>query len=139
MANQNPNFTVGVRSADHSANQSMQLGGAWRRFFSLNRPLYAGLVILGLLSVAAGCVSKIPVDEYAIARAAMDGARESEAPRYAPALWYKAEQAYREGEIFFRERVYDQAFKRFGQARAWAEQAENAARLTRYEAGDLAP
>lgn len=135
MANQNPDFTVRVRSA----NQSMQLSGAWRRFFCLKRSLSVGLLGFGLLVLFSGCVSKIPVDEYTIARAAMDGARESEAPRYAPALWYKAEQAYREGEIFFRERVYDEALKRFTQARTWAEQAENAARLSRFESGDLAP
>jgi hypothetical protein len=35
----------------------------------------------------------------------------------APALWYKAEQAYREGETFFRERAYGDALKRFAQAR----------------------
>lgn len=86
-----------------------------------------------------GCVSMIPVDEYTIARAAMDGARDSEAPRFAPALWYKAEQAYREGETFFRERSYEQAQSRFNQARTFAEQAENAARLSRFESGDLAP
>ncbi len=81
----------------------------------------------------------IPVDEYAIARAAMDGAKESEAPRFAPALWYKAESAYREGETFFKERSFEEAAKRFSQARALAEQAENAARLSRFESGDLAP
>lgn len=86
-----------------------------------------------------GCVSNIPVDDYTIARAAMDGARESEAPRFAPALWYRAEQAFREGESFFKERDYPKAEKRFTQARALAEQAENAARLSRFEAGDLAP
>ncbi|CAN5545988.1 hypothetical protein BH10BDE1_BH10BDE1_31810 [soil metagenome] len=81
----------------------------------------------------------IPVDEYTIARAAMDGARESEAPRFAPALWYKAEQAFREGETFFRDRDYSGASKRFSSARTLAEQAENAARLSRFESGDLAP
>jgi hypothetical protein len=94
---------------------------------------------LGLGSGVVSCVSLIPVDEYTIARAAMDGAKESEAPRFAPALWYKAEQAYREGETFFRERAYNDALKRFSQARTLAEQAENAARLSRFESGDLAP
>lgn len=98
------------------------------------RLLFASAVL-----ICAGCVSKIPVDEYTIARAAMDGARESEAPRFAPALWYKAEQAFREGETFFRERDYSQATRRFDQARVLAEQAENAARLSRFESGDLAP
>ncbi len=92
-----------------------------------------------VLVMTAGCVSMIPVDEYTIARAAMEGARESEAPRFAPALWYKAEQAFREGEAYFRDRAYSDASKRFEQARALAEQAENAARLSRFESGDLAP
>lgn len=96
-------------------------------------------LIASALVVTAGCVSMIPVDEYTIARAAMDGARESEAPRFAPALWYKAEQAFREGEAYFRNRAYSDASDRFVQARALAEQAENAARLSRFESGDLAP
>ncbi len=91
------------------------------------------------LFASVGCVSMIPVDEYTIARAAMEGARESEAPRFAPALWYKAEQAFREGEAYFRDRAYSDAATRFTQARSLAEQAENAARLSRFESGDLAP
>jgi len=124
-------------------NQLVNQSGARRRFFSSpRRTLFHALFVVvaaWMLALSAGCVSVIPVDEYTIARAAMEGARESEAPRYAPALWYKAEQAYREGETFFRERAYDEALKRFVQARSWAEQAENAARLSRFEAGDLAP
>lgn len=130
MANQNPSFQT---------NQS----GVKRRFFSYQSASLLNYVFLAvvawLFALSIGCVSLIPVDEYTIARAAMEGARESEAPRYAPALWYKAEQAYREGETFFRERAYDEALKRFVQARTWAEQAENAARLSRFESGDLAP
>jgi hypothetical protein len=103
------------------------------------RVLLTSAVLCVSFAVFAGCVSLIPVDEYTIARAAMDGAKESEAPRFAPALWYKAEQAYREGETFFRERAYSDATKRFAAARTLAEQAENAARLSRFESGDLAP
>lgn len=69
----------------------------------------------------------------------MDGARDAEAARYAQALWYKAEQAYREGEALYKERDYSQAGDRFIQARSFAEQAENAARIARFESGDLAP
>lgn len=106
---------------------------------SFRNQIIATTLVLGLGGGVVSCVSIIPVDEYAIARAAMDGAKESEAPRFAPALWYKAEQAYREGETFFRERAYDQALNRFIQTRTLAEQAENAARLSRFESGDLAP
>lgn len=97
------------------------------------------IFLTAALALGVGCISFIPVDDYTIARAAMDGARESEAPRFAPALWYRAEQAFREGETFFRERDYENSAKRFSQARTLAEQAENAARLSRFESGDLAP
>lgn len=96
-------------------------------------------LVLGLALLGAGCVSMIPIDEYTIARAALDSAKESEAPRYAPALWYKAEQAYREGESLFKERKYEEALTRLTVARQLAEQAENAARVSRYESGDMAP
>ena len=92
-----------------------------------------------VLTTTAGCVSVLPIDEYAVARAALDAAKESEAPRYAPALWYKAEQAYREGEVLYSDRHFEDALVRFNQARALSEQAENAARVSRFEAGDLAP
>lgn len=92
-----------------------------------------------VLMTTAGCVSVLPIDEYAVARAALDAAKESEAPRYAPALWYKAEQAYREGEVLYSDRHFEDALVRFNQARALSEQAENAARVSRFEAGDLAP
>lgn len=110
--------------------------GGLGRFFLL--PGICGLSCACLIFFA-GCVSVIPVDEYSIARSAIEGAQEAEAARYAPALWYKAEQAYREGQSFFKNRDYDTALKRFSQARVWAEQAENSARLARFEAGDLGP
>jgi hypothetical protein len=124
--------------ADHY-DLKAKFGGAFCRRFSMKKKWFKNSIAWSLLALCFGCVSKIPVDEYTIARAAIDGARESEAPRYAPALWYKAEQAYREGETLFRERVYPEALKRFNQARTWAEQAENTARLSRFESGDLAP
>lgn len=92
-----------------------------------------------VLAAAAGCVSVLPVDEYTIARASLEAAKESEAPRYAPALWYKAEQAYREGEAHYRDRHFSDARARFNQARSFSEQAENASRILRFEAGDLGP
>ena len=47
----------------------------------------SGAFSLGVIVSLSGCVSMIPVDEYTIARAALEAAKESEAPRYAPSLW----------------------------------------------------
>ncbi len=86
-----------------------------------------------------GCVTYLPLDEYNIARAAMEGARDKEAMKFAPNLWFKAEQAYREGEASYRDRRYDKARVMFEQARKLAEEAENAAHLSRFESGEIAP
>ena len=95
---------------------------------------------LGLLSLTlSGCVTYIPVEEYTIARAAVDSAKDAEAPRYVPALWFNAEQAYHEGEKAFRDRSYGEAQSKFENAKTFAEQAENAARLNRHQSGDVVP
>lgn len=87
---------------------------------------------------AAGCVTH-PIDEYNLARAAFEAARDADATRYAPALWFKAEQSYREGQRLYKNRSYDAAKAVFQNARTYAEQAENAARLERHKSGDFIP
>ncbi len=93
-------------------------------------------VLAMIAAVSVSCISVVPVNEYNLARTAMDSARESEAARFAPALWYKAELAYREGEALFRERDYGAARLRFEASRVFAEQSESAARVGRVEAGE---
>ncbi|MEK7357672.1 MAG: hypothetical protein AAB250_14570 [Bdellovibrionota bacterium] len=87
----------------------------------------------------SGCVTYIPVEEYTMARAAHEAARDADALRYAPSLWYNAEQAYREGTKSFKDRSYSSAKYSFEQAKIFAEQAENAARVARAGAGDVVP
>ncbi len=106
------------------------------RFF-MESSLRAGFLILVVLGVSAGCVTSVPVDDYVLARAAYDSAKDAEALRYAPALWYDAEQAYREGQRAYKERRYDEAKADFNDARVAAEKAENAARVARHTAGDI--
>jgi hypothetical protein len=100
------------------------------------RQVWPMLLSVGLVS---GCVTYMPVDEYSIARAAYDAARDADSARYAPALWFNTEQAYREGQKLFKERDYISARARFVQAKLFAEQAENAARLARHQSGDVVP
>lgn len=99
------------------------------------------LIALGLaLFFFSACVTvSIPVEEYNLARAAIDAARESDSPRYSPGLWYKAEQAYRDAERLFRERRYSEAKKLFVEAKYLGEKAENAAKLVRFQQGDEDP
>ncbi|MCM2282387.1 MAG: DUF4398 domain-containing protein [Bdellovibrionaceae bacterium] len=90
--------------------------------------------------VASGCVTvTIPVDEYNLARAAVDAARQAEAPRFAPGQWHKAEEAFKQGQRLYQERDYKTAQKLFIEAKASAERAENSARVTRFQSGETAP
>lgn len=92
------------------------------------------------LGILPGCITVyIPNDEYNLARAAVEAAKETEAARYAPGLWYKAEQAYKEAERLYKERDYGVAKSRFVEAKSFAEKAENAARIARFQSGETAP
>ncbi len=104
---------------------------------SLARCLLA-VAAAGLLTV--GCVTvQIPVDEYNLARTAMDAARDAESARYAPGLWYKAEEAYKQAQRLYKERHYKESQKLFNEAKIQAERAENAARVTRFQSGETVP
>lgn len=108
-----------------------------RKAQTMKGSLTAGLLFLGLVLGLSGCVTSVPVEDYTLARAAYEAAKEAEALRYAPALWYNAEQAYRLGQRAYRERHYDEAEHQFKEAKLAAEKAENAARIARQNAGDL--
>lgn len=97
----------------------------------------SGIIALCAALLLVGCVTYIPVDEYNLARAAYEAARDADAPRYAPALWFNAEQAYRDGQKAYKERRYGEARDHFEDARDYAEKAENAARLARHQSGDI--
>lgn len=97
------------------------------------------LLVAFVLFSLTGCVTHVPVDEYTLARAAYESAKDADAVRYAPSLWYSAEQAYREGQRAYKDRRYEKATEAFLEAKEFAEKAENAARLARHQSGDILP
>jgi hypothetical protein len=78
-----------------------------------------------------------PVEEYAIARAAIEAAKSVQAPRHSPGFWHQAEEAYRKGRALYSERDWSGAKGEFLKARFAAEKAENSARLIRQKSGDV--
>lgn len=119
---------------------ALLLGGryvrsAFKRAFVVGS--FSGAVASAL--ALSGCVTYIPVEEYTLARAAYDSARDAEAARFAQAMWFNAEQNYREGQKAFRDRNYGEAKSRFVEAQKFAEQAENAARVARHQSGQVVP
>jgi len=95
-------------------------------------------VLLVLLMFLVSCQTvPMPIEDYAIARAALEAARSVQAPRHSPGHWHQAENAYRQGQIFYREQDWEQAKESFLKARISAEKAENSARLIRQKTGEV--
>lgn len=96
-------------------------------------------VFLLISSLTAGCVTYMPVDEWTMARAAYDAAKDADSARYVPSIWFNAEQTYREAQKAFRDRRYSSAKTLFVESKKLCEQAENAARLARQQSGEVVP
>jgi hypothetical protein len=101
------------------------------RFTRLINGILIFSAILGCQTVPA------PVEDYSLARAAIDAARVVQAARHSPGYWHQAEEAYRKGRIYFDDRDYQKAKEQFVRARFAAEKAENSARLIRQKTGDV--
>ncbi len=86
----------------------------------------------------AGCqTAPAPIDDYSLARSAMESARAVQAARHSPGFWHQADEAYRKARILYRDREFMQAKQEFIKARVAAEKAENSARVIRQKSGDI--
>ncbi len=93
-------------------------------------------ITLMMLTLSCQSAPK-PVEEYTLARAAIDAARAVQAPRHSPGYWHQADEAYRQGRLLYKDRDYAKAREAFVKARLAAEKAENSARLIRQKTGDV--
>lgn len=99
-----------------------------------------GFVVLTMtiLTLLLGCQTvPQPIEEYTLARAAIEAARAVQAPRHSPGYWHQADEAYRQGRLFYKDRDFARAREAFVKARIAAERAENSARLIRQKTGDV--
>jgi hypothetical protein len=93
---------------------------------------------MGSTLVLASCtLPPPPVEDYVLARAAIDAAKAVDAGRYSAGYFHKAEVMYRKAQSLYDDRDYDQAHEAFLLARDYAERAENSARLIRFKNGDV--
>lgn len=77
-----------------------------------------------------------PLEEWVLARAAVDAAKLVQAAKYSPGYWHQAEESYKKARILYKEENYDDAKSEFIIARKAAERAENSARLKRFQSGE---
>lgn len=80
-----------------------------------------------------------PYEEYSLARTAVKAAQDADSARFATGIWNKAEENYRAGQKAYRESDFDTAKKHFQAAIQFAEKAENATRLKKFQTGDSFP
>jgi len=104
----------------------------------LQTRLFSRLLFLtGILSFTACVVAPVPIEDYALARAALAAAKAVDAAKYSPGHFHKAETAYKRAENLLQTKETDEAQLEFINARQWAEKAENSARLIRFKNGEV--
>lgn len=102
-----------------------------------NKLLIPSLTLVSLVFLA-GCVSApAPIEEYALARAAIEAARSVESARYSAGYWHQADEAYRRAIGLFKNQDFAEAREQFIRAKVAAEKAENSARLIRQKNGEV--
>lgn len=93
------------------------------------------VIMLGFLSACV--IAPQPIEDYTLARVAVDAARSVEGARHSPGYFHQAEESYRKALQYFEDREYEKAKIEFRRARAAAERAENSARLIRARSGEV--
>lgn len=96
-------------------------------------------VVVGLFFILAlGCVNKeVPNTEYLLAESAYQSAVESDASRYAPNLYHKAERYFKRAIELYEDRRFEKAGQFFYKARGFAERAEDVARFKQFKSGEF--
>jgi hypothetical protein len=94
---------------------------------------------LALIFLAlSGCVTQTkPIDEFVLARAALEAAKQVEAAKYSPGFWYQAEESYKKAQELYENREYNLARDLFLKSKSAAEKAENSSRLIRQKNGEV--
>lgn len=80
-----------------------------------------------------------PYEDYVIARAAVRAAQDVDSARFSTGLWNRAEESYRSGAKAFKDADFKDAKVHFQRAIEYAERAENATRLKKFQSGDSFP
>jgi hypothetical protein len=96
------------------------------------------LIFSGPFLLLVSCVStSLPMDEWVLARSAIDAAKLVESSKHSPGNWSVAEDSYQKAELLIENKEYEAAKKLLIKARVAAEKAENSARFKRLKLGEV--
>ncbi len=91
------------------------------------------------LKFLVACAGPQPIEEMALARAALDAAKDSGAPTVSPGFWHTAEDDFRKANVAMKNNDNYGAKDLFVECRELAEKAENATRLKKFKSGESFP
>lgn len=98
------------------------------------------ILLLFCLGLSACVIAPpAPYEEYVLARAAVRSAQEVDSARFSTGLYNRAEESYRNGAKSFKDADFKEAKQFFKRAIEYAERAENATRLKKFQSGDSFP
>ena len=80
-----------------------------------------------------------PIEEWNLARVAYSAAQDSDAKRYAPRVYIRAQGYLRKAERAYRERYYEKSTEYFRKSRYYSERAENISRVKMLMQGGMGP
>ena len=90
-----------------------------------------------VISITGCATGSPPIEEYTLARSALDSARAVDSARHSSGYYHQAEELFRKAKLLYEEREFDEARQYFINARVSAERAENSARLIRFKNGEV--
>lgn len=93
--------------------------------------LVGGVLLAGCQTIPA------PIEDYALARAAMNSAKEVDAARLSSGYYHRAMESYSRAEVLYNERNFEEARKLFIRSRVDFERAENSAQAQRKKSGEV--
>lgn len=99
--------------------------------------LLAVTVGMVVITTSMGCAGPKPYEDYSLAYTALKSAKTSEASRYSPGYWSRAERLYREAQQAYKENSNEKAKKLFRQSVLYSEKAENVTRLKKFQTGGV--
>lgn len=86
----------------------------------------------------SGCATVVlPIQEYSLAKTALDAAEKNDGERLAPILFQQAQQTYHQAVKYYENRDYEEAKVLFIKARKLAEKSESAARIKKAKTGEV--
>lgn len=103
---------------------------------SILRAIIFSFPVVFVFLLGCAVVVPYPLEEFTLARAALTSAKDSGAERLASGYWYKAEENYQKAQKSLKDKDNELARSQFLKAIDFAEKAENASRLKKFESGE---